>query len=411
MSIGWKRKKAPSKTEFTELSKQVWNTGFKESAEILKQIPTLAAKLDAAHEAINRLPTDLTSQMRASEKTLAKNSGTKAPHSEPSEVLAQMRATLSQLPTTISAALSPTGIQAGLHDVQKVLADLTAGIATNQRDLLWLETTRTAGLRDQETALKAEAKRKKHAMKEEAKRKKDEKDKKKKQKKKDRKEKKKEKKQKKEKKRQKTAEDEKEQYLAAKTRAEEEKNKLLSLLQTTGALRMHRSPSKVERGEKRKRESENSSSSDTGERSGSRDRATGRKKSRSRDRSRDRSKSRSRDRSRGRKKSRSRDRSRGRDRDRRRRGRSTSVPLPVSPPPPPPTPQSQNREEQASVLDAGEEGVGMWLTKNYLGDYREIFKKNNVCGADLKCLSTTQLKEWGMQDHQLTRFLNLKTKL
>ena len=63
------------------------------------------------------------------------------------------------------------------------------------------------------------------------------------------------------------------------------------------------------------------------------------------------------------------------------------------------------------MLDVGEEGVGMWLTKNHLGDFRDMFKKNNVCGADLKYLTTTQLKEWGMQEHQLTRFLNLKTKM
>ena len=415
-------KKAPSKIDFTELSKQLSSAGFKESAEILKQIPTLAAKLDAANEAINRLPDDLTSQMR--KKTLAENAGTKAPQGEPSEVLAQLRATLSLIPTTISAALPPAGIQAGMHDVQKVLAELTVGMATNQRDLLWLETTRVAGLREQETALRAEAKRKKHEMKAEAQRKEHEKDMKRKKKKKDRKEKKKEKKQKKEKKRQKIAADEKEQNLAAKTMTEEEKNKLLSLLQNTGALRMHRSPSKAERREERKRDSETSSSSDNSERSRSRDRATGRRKSRSRDRStgrrksrsrdrsRDRSKSRPRDRSRGRKKSRSRDRSRGRDRDRRPRGRSTSVPLPVVPHPlPHPLPQSQSCEEAASVSDVGEEGVGMWLTKNHLADFRDIFKKNNVCGADLKYLTTTQLKEWGMQEHQLTRFLNLKTKM
>ena len=367
-------KKVPSKTEVTALSKQLSSAGFRESAEILKQIPTLAAKLDAAQEAIDRLPNNLTSQMRASEKTQAEKSGTKAPHVESDQVLAQLQATLSQIPTTISAALAPSGSQTGMHDVQKVLRDLTAGFATKERDLLWLETIRQQGLRDQETVLKAEAKRKKH-----------EKDKKKKKKKADRKEKKKAKKEKKEKKRQKIAADEKEQILAVKAMTEEGKTQLLSLLQETGALRMHRSPSKADGDKEKKKEkkkkkeressSECSESSESSERSGSRDRSRGRSKSRARDRGKRRRKSRSRERSR-------RSQHRG-----------------------------KNREELASVLDAGEEGVGMWLIKNNLGDFRDTFKKSNVCGADLKNLSTTTLAKFGMLEHQLARFLNLIAKL
>ena len=408
-------KKGLTKTELSALSKQLSSAGFKESAQILQQIPAIEAKLDAAQEAIKNFPNNLTTHMRALEKTLAgktlaENTGAKVPHSETSEVVAQLSAILSQIPEKLSAALPPAGIQAGMDDVQKVLLDLKAGIATNQRDLLWLETKRVDGLKDQALALKAEAKRKKLAKDMDKKKRKAEK-----------KEKKEKKKEKKEKKRQKIAAEEKEQMLAAKIKAEEEKTTLLSLLQKTGALRMQPSPSKAPkkaRSSSQTPEKSKSRSRDRARRrskSRSRDRARGRSKSRSRDRARGRSKSRSRDRARRRSKSRSRDRarsysksrsrdratskqrSRSRDRDRPRSGRSTS--------------QSKHREAPASVLEAGEEAVGLWLIHNNLGNFRDIFKKNNVCGADLKSLSSQQLTEFGMAAHQETRFLKLIANL
>jgi hypothetical protein len=414
-------KKGLSKTD--ALSKQLSSAGFKESAQILKQIPKLdeiAAKLDATQEAIKNLPNNLTTQMRASEKTRAEktraeNTGAKVPQGETSEVIAQLRATLSQIPANLSAALPPADIQAGMHDVHKVLLDLKAGIATNQRDLLWLETKRVDGLTNQALALKAEAKRKKLAKDMDKKKRKAEK-----------KEKKEKRKEKKEKKRQKKAAEEKEQIQAAKIKAEEEKTTLLSLLQKTGALRMQPSPSKPPkkaRSSSQTPEKSRSRSRDRARgrsRSRSRDRARGRSKSRSRDRTRRRNKSRSRDRARGRSKSRSRDRARSRSKSRSRdrarrysnsRSRDRAKSKQRSRSRDRDRPQSKNREAPASVLDAGEEDVGLWLIHNNLGNFRDIFKKNNVCGADLKSLSSKQLTEYGMAAHQETRFLNLIANL
>ena len=340
-------KKGLSKPALAELVKQI-------TAKTSAQFET---KLAATHAAVERLPTILTSQMRSAEITKAGG-----PRATPEGVSAELRVALSQLPAAFAKALAPTGTQDYVH---KAITDLAAGLATKDRDLLWIEQKRVEDLRKKN-------KKKKKKRKEKLARKAKEKE-------------------------QKMKEDKKERKIAQKEKEDrrnqeldKEKEKFLALLKQTGALRKDSTSQDSARGKQSRSSSQDSSiASESCKRSG-------RKRSRSRDRARRRQNSRS-----SSQESTSTSRSRSRDRARRRRKRSRDRSKKRT---------SRDRDckprNNQSVLQANEAGVGEWLERIHLGSFRKIFSQSNIVGADLKGLSSSTLQGYGMEDHQLRRFVD-----
>ena len=157
-------KKGLTKPALTELLKQVTSAGTKSSAELLQKFPDFSTQLTATHDAIERLPNTLTSQLRGSEKPkerdpLGSEKTKERDPLEPAGVQAELRFALSQLPAELAKALRPAPPAGNQDGVLKVIQDLTAGISTKDRDLLWIEQNRGV-------ALKKKAKKKKKKRKE-----------------------------------------------------------------------------------------------------------------------------------------------------------------------------------------------------------------------------------------------------
>ena len=65
----------------------------------------------------------------------------------------------------------------------------------------------------------------------------------------------------------------------------------------------------------------------------------------------------------------------------------------------------ERTSEKSSVLSRGAQGVANWLRNYHFSPYiQNKFLEANVCGEELKLLTARELSQFGLTEHQITRF-------